>query len=171
MARLSGPQATPPPPTPGVQTETWRNFKRMQLSACLFGGLIYALTVVRAFDVLPGAANLKLFVFVVAPMGFFALTLAAALFAAPLRRLLKRYVWVTFQAGFGQTPWSVAGVLTLLGVAAWAVFRQIGGFADGGRYPAGIFSAYAAGLGLMAAQTALCRALERDPEVRPLIER
>lgn len=172
MARLSGPQTTPPPKAPpGFHTLAWRNFKRMQLSACLFGALIFALTVVRAFDVLPGDADEKLFVFLIAPIGFFGLTLAASLFASPLRRMLKRYVWITFTAGFGQTPWSVAGVLTVLGVAAWAIFNQIAGFADGGRYPAGIFSAYAAGIGLMAAQALLCRALEREPDVRPLIER
>lgn len=172
MPRLSGPQATPPPkPPPGFHTQAWRNFKRMQLSAFLFGGLIFALTVVRAFEVLPGEADAKLFVFVIAPLGFFGITLAAALFAAPLRRLLKRYVWMTFGAGFGQTPWSVAGVLAVLGLAAWAIFDQISGYAEGGRYPAGIFSAYTAGLALMAAQALLCRALEREPEVRSQIER
>ena len=172
MTRLSGPQITPPPKgPPGFHTQAWRNFKRMQLSACLFGGLIFALTVVRALDVLPGARDEKLFVFLIAPVGFFGLTLAASLFAPPLRRMLKRYVWITFTAGFGQTPWSVVGVLAVLGLAAWAVFQQIAGFANGGRYPAGIFSAYAAGIGLMAAQTLLCRVLEREPDVRPLIER
>ena len=172
MPQMSGPRAPEPPkPAPSFHTQAWRNFKRMQLSACLFGLLIFALTVVRAIDVLPGALNEKLFVFVLAPLGFFGLTLAAALFASPLRRALKRYVWITFAAGFGQTPWSVAGVLTVLGVAAWAIFSQIDGFADGGRYPAGIFSAYLAGVALMAAQTVLCRVLEREPEVRPLIER
>ena len=167
MSQSSGPGAPEPP----AHTQAWRNFKRMQLSACLFGLLIFALTVVRAIDVLPGAMNEKLFVFLVAPFGFFGLTLAAALFAGPLRRMLKRYVWMTFAAGFGQTPWSVAGVLAVLGIAAALIFFQIADFADGGRYPAGIFSAYAAGVALMAAQAVLCRVLEREPDVRPLIER
>lgn len=172
MARLSGPRTTPPPkPPPGLHTQAWRNFKRMQLSACLFGGLIFSLTVVRAFDVLPGARRDKLFVFLGAPLGFFALTLAASLMIGPLRRLLRNYVWVTFTAGFGQTPWSVVGVLAVLALAAAAIFYQIAGVAEGGRYPAGIFSAYSAGLALMVAQTWLCRALEREPDVRPLIER
>ena len=164
------PQQPRDPPRPGAHTQAWRNFKRMQLSAVLFGGLIFALTVVRAFDVLPGAAGLKLFVFLLAPLGFFGLTLAGALFAAPLRRPLKKYVWMTFRAGFGQTPWSVAGVLAVLGFAAALIFSQIAGFAEGGRYPAGIFSAYAAGVALMAAQALLCGVLEREPDVRPLIE-
>lgn len=172
MARLSGPQGEPPPkPRPELHTQAWRNFKRMQLSACLFGGLIFALVVVRAMDVLPGAQGDKLFVFLWAPLGFFGLTLVASLWAAPIRRMLKRYVWITFAAGFGQTPWSVVGVLAVLALAAWAVFAQISDFANGGRYPAGIFSAYAAGVALMVAQTWLCRVLEREPEVRSLIER
>ena len=172
MARLSGPQAEPPPkPRPELHTQAWRNFKRMQLSACLFGGLIFALVVVRAFEVLPGETDDKFFVFLWAPLGFFGLTLIASLWAAPIRRLLKRYVWITFAAGFGQTPWSVVGVLAVLALAAFAIFSQISDFANGGRYPAGIFSAYAAGVALMVAQTWLCRALEREPDVRSLIER
>jgi hypothetical protein len=172
MARLSGPQAEPPPkPRPELHTQAWRNFKRMQLSACLFGGLIFALTVVRAFDVLPGRTGDKAFVFIGAPLGFFGITLVASLWAAPIRRMLKRYVWITYNAGFGQTPWSVVGVLAVLAIAAFAVYSQISDYGNGGRYPAGIFSAYAAGVALMVAQTLLCWALEREPEVRPLIER
>jgi hypothetical protein len=143
----------------------------MQVSACLFGGLIFALTVVSAWKVLPGDAQLKLFVFLLAPFGFFALTLAAVFAARPIRRMLKRYVWMTFAAGFGQTPWSVAGALGVLALCAGAVFLQISGYEEGGRYPAGIFSAYAAGIALLVAQTLLCRALEREPDVRPIIER
>lgn len=171
MSQLSGPPGPEPAPDTGPHTLAWRNFKRMQLSACLFGGLIFALTVVRAFDALPGATELKLFVFLLAPLGFFSITLAVTLFAGPLRRPLKRYVWLTFTAGFGQTPWSVVGVLGVLSLAAAAIFYQISDYGEGGgRYPAGIFSAYAAGVGLMAAQTVLCRALERDPDVRLVIE-
>ncbi len=171
MPRLSGPQVEPPKPRPELHTQAWRNFKRMQTSACLFGGLIFALVVVRAFDVLPGALRDKLFVFVGAPLGFFALTLAASLLGGPIRRLLKQYVWITFAAGFGQTPWSVAGVLGVLAFAAFAILLQISEFGRGGRYPGGIFSAYAAGVALMVAQAWLCRALEREPDVRNLIER
>ena len=157
-----------------VHTQAWRNFKRMQVSACLFGGLLYALAVVRAYDVLPGVPGqpwLKTFVFLIAPALFFAMTLLAVFTATPLRRLLKRYVWLTYAAGFGQTPWSVVGTLTVLGAAAGAIFLQIGQHASGGRYPAGIFSAYAAGVALMVAQTLLCRELEREPDKRALIER
>jgi hypothetical protein len=151
-------------------TQAWRNFKRMQVSACLFGGLIYSLAVVRAYDVLPGEPQLKTFVFVIAPALFFLMTLIAVFTAGPIRRLLKRYVWMTFAAGFGQTPWSVVGALGVLAAAAMAIFLQINGHQNGGRYPAGIFSAYAAGVALLVAQTLLCRVLEREPDVRRLIE-
>jgi hypothetical protein len=171
MPRLSGPQPEPQKPQPELHTQAWRNFKRMQLSACLFGGLIFALVVLRAFDVLPGERQLKLFVFLVAPLGFFTLTLVASLAGGPIRRLLKQYVWITFAAGFGQTAWSVVGVLGVLALAAFAIVIQISEFANGGRYPGGIFSAYAAGVALMVAQAWLCRALEREPDVRRLIER
>lgn len=151
-------------------TDAWRKFKRMQLSACLFGALIYALTVVRAWEVLPGAPSLKSFVFLIAPFGFFVLTLVVILLASPVRRMLKQYVWMTFATGFGQTPWSVVGALAVLALCAAAIFFQISDHANGGRYPSGIFSAYAAGIGLLVAQTLLCRALEREPEVRRVIE-
>jgi hypothetical protein len=154
-----------------LHTQAWRNFKRMQVSACLFGVLVYALAVVHAYEVLPGEPKLKTFVFVVAPALFFLMTLAAVFTAAPLRRLLKRYVWLTFAAGFGQTATSVLVALGLLALAAGAIFFQIGQHASGGRYPAGIFSAYAAGVALLVAQTLLCRVLERDPDKRRLIER
>lgn len=159
------------PDRPRLHTQAWRNFKRMQVSACLFGFLIFALTVVRAWDVLPGEPRLKLFIFLIAPTGFFALTLAAVFTAGPLRRLLKRYVWMTFAAGFGQTPWSVVGGLGVLALCAGVIFFQISDHATGGRYPIEVFSAYAAGIALLVAQTLLCRALEREPDVRPLIER
>ena len=156
---------------PAEHTPAWRNFKRMQLSASLFGALIYALAVVHAYEVLPGEPRLKIFVFILAPASFFSMTLAAVFLAGPIRRWLKRYVWMTFAAGFGQTPLSVVVGLGILALAAGAIFYQIATHEEGGLYPAGIFSAYAAGVALLVAQTALCRALERDPDVRRLIER
>ncbi len=158
------------PEAPGPHITAWRNFKRMQLSASMFGVLVYALAVVHAYEVLPGEPRLKAFVFLLAPAAFFSMTLAAVFVAGPLRRWLKRYVWMTFAAGFGQTPLSVVVGLGILAVAAGVIFYQIATHEEGGLYPAGIFSAYAAGVALLVAQTVLCRALERDPDVRPLIE-
>ena len=53
---------------------------------------------------------------------------------------------------------------------ATAARRQIAGVAQGGRYPAGVFSGYAAGIGILLVQAVLARALERDPQIRTQIE-
>jgi hypothetical protein len=116
---------------PAEHTPAWRNFKRMQLSASLFGALIYALAVVHAYEVLPGEPRLKIFVFILAPASFFSMTLAAVFLAGPIRRWLKRYVWMTFAAGFGQTPLSVVVGLGILALAAGAIFYQIATHEEG----------------------------------------
>jgi hypothetical protein len=152
-------------------TPAWRNFKRMQSSACWFGTLIYVLAVLRAWDVLPGEPRLKLQLFLLFPAVFFLFSLITPLSNGPLRRWLKKYVWMSFAAGFGQTVPSVLGGLGVLAVAAAFVFAQIAGHGNGGRYPAGIFSAYAAGVGILFAQAVLARRLEQEPTVRALIER
>jgi hypothetical protein len=144
----------------------------MQASGVAFGALIYTAAALRGWEVLPpppGATKAQLMV--IFPAAFFAFSMALPLLAPPLRRLLRRYVWMSFAAGFGQTVVSVIGGLGVLGVAAFFIFLQINGVEGGGRYPAGIFSAYAAGVGVLAAQLVLCLRLEREPDVRRLIER
>lgn len=143
----------------------------MQRSACLFGSLIFFAAVVRAWDVLPGEARMKGYFFLLFPAVFFAFAFIVPLSAGPLRRVLKRYVWMSYAAGFGQSFWSVVGGLGVLAVAAWFVFAQIAGHGDGGRYPSGIFSAYAAGVGVLFAQAVLAWRLEREPDIRRVIER
>ena len=87
-----------------------------------------------------------------------------------MKRRLARYVWMSFQAGFGQTPGSiVSGVALLLGAGLF-IYWQVGEAARAGRVGANVFSAYAAGIGILAAQAVLVRALERLPDVRALIE-
>ena len=156
---------------PPSHTSAWRNFKRMQVSACLFGSLIYGLAVLRAWDVLPGAPNFKAAVFLGFPAMFFTLAFAVPLLAAPVRRWLKKYVWMSFSAGFGQTVSSVVGGLGVLLFASVFIFMQIANWTEGGRYPAQIFSAYASGVGILFAQAVLTRWLEREPSIRELIER
>jgi len=96
--------------------------------------------------------------------------LAIPLLVGRLRRGLARYVWMSFNAGFGQSVGSVIIGIGLLAGAALFMYWQIGSAANGGRYPAGVFSGYAAGIGILAAQALLVRVLERHPEVRRAIE-
>ena len=153
-----------------THTRKWRNFKRMQDSACLFAALVYLGAAIHAWRVLTTAPDVKLTFSVAFPMIFLSLTVLASLGVGALRRQLGRYVWMSFNAGFGQTPGSILSGLGLLAFAAVFVYLQIGDAAKGGRYPAGVFSGYAAGIGILLAQAALVRRLEKDPEVRPLIE-
>ena len=153
-----------------AHTAAWRNFKRVQDGACLVAGLIYAEAAVHAWRVLPGAAQTKLVFFVAAPMIFLALTVLAAIAVGGVRRQLRRYVWMSFNAGYGQTAGSIVSGLGLLAFAAGFIYWQIAGVAHGGRYPAGVFSGYAAGIGILLVQAMLARSLERDPEIRAKIE-
>jgi hypothetical protein len=152
-------------------TPAWRTFKRMQASACLFASLVYAGAVLHAWRVLPGPAALKGSVTLFFPGFFFLVTLLLPLQIGPVRRLLKRYVWLSFASGFGQTPISILSGLGLLGFAAGFIYLQIAGVHHGGRYPAGVFSGYGAGIGVLFAQALLVYALEREPDVRRIIER
>lgn len=154
-----------------MHVQAWRNFKRMQASACLFASLIYVGAVLHAWRVLPGAPGLKLAVTLAFPAVYFALSLVLPLTIRPLRRMLKRYVWMSFAAGFGQTPTSVLTGLGMLAAAAVFIYFQVAGVANGGRYPAGAFSAYGAGIGILFAQALLVLALEREPKIREIIER
>ena len=153
-----------------AHTPAWRNFRRMQDCACLVACLIYAGAVVHAWRVLPGPAQKKLLFTLAAPLIFLSLTLLLPLVVGGLRRLLRHYVWLSYKAGFGQTPGSIISGLGLLGFAAGFIYLQIAGVARGGRYPAGVFSGYAAGIGILVVQAVLVRSLERDPEVRARIE-
>ncbi len=151
-------------------TRAWRDFKRMQDVAVAASGLIYAGAVVNAFAVLPGGSRLAAQFTLLWPAGFLFLSTAVPLLVGPTRRLLARYVWLSFQAGFGQTVTSIVVGVGLLGGAAAIMYWQVGLAAGGGRLPAGVFSAYAAGIGILAAQAVLVRVLEKDPQVRKVIE-
>jgi hypothetical protein len=150
-------------------TRTWRNFRRMQDLTVAIAGLIYAAAAVHAFDRLPGGAAMIVQWVLVWPGMFLAASLLVPLLVRPFRRLLTRYVWMSYQAGFGQTPGSiVTGLILLLGAALF-IYWQIASVAATGRYQANVFSAYAAGIGILAAQAILVRSLERIPEVRAVI--
>ena len=153
-----------------AHTPAWRNFRRTQDATVATAGLIYAGAVLNAFQRLPGGAELILQRTLLWPGLFFALSLAIPLAIPVLRRSLARYVWQSFLAGFGQSVRSVVVGLVLLGGAAAFMYWQIASAAHGGRYPAGVFSGYAAGIGVLGAQAVLVRLLERDPAARPRIE-
>ena len=148
----------------------WRDFKRTEDCACLFASLVYLGASLHAWRVLPGDGRLKLTFIVAAPLVFMGLVILVPLIVQPLRNLMARYVWMSFRAGFGQTPFSVLAGLGLLAFAAVFIYLQVAGVARGGRYPAGVFSGYAAGIGILFVQAFLVRLLERDPDVRREIE-
>jgi hypothetical protein len=153
-----------------MQVQAWRNFKRMQASACTFASLVYLAATIHAWRVLPGPDRLKLVFTLVFPAVYFLAALVLPLQVRPIRRVLKRYVWMSFAAGFGQTPISVLTGLGVLALAAGFIYLEIAGVAHGGRYPAGVFSGYGAGIGILFAQALLVFALEREPKIREIIE-
>jgi len=152
-----------------VFKRAWVNFKRMEDMTVAAAVLIYAAAVNQAFKLLPGGAEVVARWTLVWPVAFLVVAAVLPLAIPLIRRWLARYVWMSFRAGFGQTPGSVlVGVGFLLG-AALLIHQQMSGIAETGRYPANIFSAYAAGIGILIAQAVLVRRLERLPEVRALI--
>ena len=151
-------------------TRAWVNFKRMEDMTAAAGGLIYAAAVVHAFQDLPGGAGVIAQWTVLWPGFFLLLTAGVALLLPRLRRGLIRYVWMSFRAGFGQTPFSVLMGVALLMGAALLIYKEMAEIEATGRYATSVFSAYAAGIGLLIAQAVLVRALERQPEVRAIIE-
>jgi hypothetical protein len=151
-------------------TPPWRLFRRMQDSAVVAAVLIYAGAVAHAWRVLPGATGLKAELTLAFPAAFFVLAVAAFMLTPFLRNALSRHVWISFRTGFGQSVISVLVVVGVLIGAAGFIFWQTHDAASGGRYPAGVFSGYAAGIGLLLAQALLVRRLERDPVFRSQIE-
>jgi hypothetical protein len=153
-----------------AQKATWRLFRRMQDCAAAAASLIYAVAVINAWRLLPGADAMKLQRTLLFPALFLLASFAALLLIPALRAMLSRHLWVSFLTGFGQSVISVLAGVGVLGAAAALIFWQTWSAAHGGRYPAGAFSGYGAGVGLLLAQTVLVRRLERDPSLRPQIE-
>jgi hypothetical protein len=148
----------------------WRNFKRMQDLTVAAASLIYAAAAVDAFGRLPGGPTMSLQWTVLWPAAYLGFSLAIPLLVAPIKRWLAKYVWMSFKAGFGQSPGSVVvGVALLLGAGLF-IWEEVGRAARAGQVGANVFSAYAAGIGILAAQAILVRALEEVPDIREKIE-
>ncbi|MFZ3006905.1 MAG: hypothetical protein WA047_12050 [Phenylobacterium sp.] len=150
--------------------KAWRDFRRMQDVATAASSLIYAGSVVHAFSVLPGGPAVIARHALVWPATALLAGFALPLLILPARRALARYVWMSFISGFGQTPVSVLTGIGLLIAAAGFIYWQVASVATGGHCPAAVFAGYAAGIGILAAQSVLARWLERDPEARKHIE-
>lgn len=142
----------------------------MQLSAVLFGLLLYAAVSLHAWTTLAWPVGQKTIAILYGPGVFAALTLMAPVYVPALRRPLKRYVWLSFAAGFGQSVISVLTGLGILAIAALLIWLQVRGASSGGQQPAGIFSAFGAGIGVLGAQYLLSLRLQREPEIRKIIE-
>ena len=156
---------------PARHTRAWRDFKRMQLAAVIFAGLVYAGAVLHAWDAVPAAPSVKRAFLLAFPAVYGMAVLVVTLQMRAARRMLKRYVWMSFAAGFGQSPVSVLTGLGVLGAAAAFIYWRVHAAAAGGAsYPAGVFSAFGAGLGVLCAQALLTSALEREPKIRAIIE-
>ncbi|HEY1929529.1 MAG TPA: hypothetical protein VK801_16095 [Caulobacteraceae bacterium] len=151
-------------------TRSWRIFRRMQDTILIVAGLVYSFAVIQAWRLLPGGRHLKFERTALLPGIFLALSLVAALMVPILRQALTRHLWISYRTGFGQSVISVLGGVGVLLALAGFVFWQINDAAHGGRYPGGAFSGYAAGIGLLVAQSILVRRIEGDPVLRRQIE-
>ena len=155
---------------PARHVRAWRDFKRMQAAAAVFASLVYLGAAVHAWEVVPASAAAKRAFLLVFPAIYLMAVLVVALQLKIVRRRLKRYVWLSFASGFGQTPVSVLTGLGVLAAAAGLIYWRVHASAAGGPLPAGAFSAFGAGIGVLLAQLLLVSALEREPKIREIIE-
>lgn len=151
-------------------TPAWRNFRRMQNLTLTFAVLAFVADGLMAWPILPGTTRLKVLVIIVFPALYAAAVAAVGYWLPPARRRALRFVWITFKTGFGQSVVSVLlSVAILCTVAAYTDWVSLGA-AKGGQYPAGAFSGFGAGIGILLVQVLMTRRLQADPMVRAEIE-
>ncbi len=141
----------------------WGIFRSMQDSVLATGLLVYAAVAVDAWHVLPGANGFKANLTLLFPGGYLIAVLVASLTVPAARKAVRRHLLLSYQTGFGQSVISVLVGLGLLIVVAGLIFWQVHHLAGGGVSPAGAFSGFGAGLGLLVAQSILVRGLEKGP--------
>ena len=141
-------------------------FRRMQASVLAVGLLVYAGAALDAWQAPPSGGALKWRLTVIYPGAYLVLTLVGALTIPAVRGALRRHLWISYRAGFGQSVISVLVGLGLLVAVAGLVVFQAHAVARGGASPGGAFSGFGAGIGLLIAQVLQVRALEADPQVR-----
>lgn len=148
-------------------SRAWLNFRRMEDLTVVGGALLYGAAMISAVErkLGPGLSQAM----IVWPFMHFVVAFVAPTRWPALRRLLIKYVWASFRAGFGQTAVSVLVGAVLMAGAGYAVFRQVG-IAPDVLSLAPTFCALAAGIGVLGAQALLARVLERAPEIRAVIE-
>lgn len=148
----------------------WRNFRRMQDLTLAFASLAYLADAILAWPLLPGGRALKLSIIVFFPIGYLIAVAALTMFVKRLRQVMTRFVWMSFKAGFGQSPISVLasmGVLTLITAYTYASSANA---AESGRIPAGVFSGFGAGIGILIVQAVLTHRIQRDPDVQAEVD-
>src|ERR1700749_1286397 len=123
-------------------TRAWKNFKRMQDLTVVAACLIYAAGALNALERLPGGPAVAARWTFLWPLAYLVPSLAPPLMIPPGRRGLEKYVWMSFQAGFGQTPGSVGiGVALLLGAGLF-IWEEVGRAVRAGQLGANVFSSY-----------------------------
>lgn len=140
----------------------WAPFLRMQASLVATGALAFAAGLVeraRPHGALFPGDGLRL---IAIPSACLLTTLAVVLGFPPLRRMVRRHLLASYATGFGQSVISVlVGLGVILAAGAFLVWR-VRAAAAGGHDPAGAFSGFGAGVGLLIAQSLLARQLARE---------
>jgi hypothetical protein len=151
-------------------TAAWRNFRRMQQLSLTFAALALVADGIAAWPILPGSVGLKAAVILAFPLGYAVVVAVIGLGVRPLRSFLQNFVWMSFKAGFGQSVFSVLLSVTVLSLITAYTYWVSAGAAHGGQYPAGAFSGFGAGVGILIVQTTLTYSLQADPWLRGEIE-
>lgn len=151
-------------------TAAWRNFRRMQQLSLAFASLALIADGIAAWPILPGSLGLKATVILAFPIAYAVVVAVVGLGVRPLRLFLQKFVWMSFKARFGQTVFSVLLSVTVLSLITAYTYWVSLGASHGGQYPAGAFSGFGAGVGILIVQTTLTFRLQADPWLRSEIE-